>query len=390
MARDYYEVLGITRSADKNEIKQAFRRLAREYHPDVSKHPQAEARFKEINEAYEVLSDEQKRARYDRFGHAGVGGNGFGGAGAGQAGGAAGFGGFEDIFEEFFNSVAGAQRGASRRRGPQPGADRRVDVTISFEESIFGAEREITFERMEVCDVCDGNGSASGSSPTTCTQCNGSGEVRQVQQTFLGSMVRVAPCPRCGGRGEMVENPCTNCKGTGRLRKATTLTVQIPAGVREGLQVQVRGEGDQGERSAPAGNLYVVVHVQEHEYFKRRENDILMDIGINVAQAALGDKIVVPSVDGEVELLIPAGTQTGKIFRMRGRGIPRLRSDGSNSGRGDQLVYIQVEIPATLSEEQRALFEQLAETLGSEVQPQKNGRGFFDRVMDFFAGEQQP
>lgn len=385
MARDYYDVLGVQRGASKDEIKRAFRKLAREYHPDVSEHEDAEQRFKEIGEAYEVLSDDEKRARYDRFGHAGVQG-GFGGAGAG------GYTDFTDIFEEFFNGFGGmggmGARPGARRRGPRPGSDRRVDVTITFEESIFGIDKEIAFERLETCETCDGTKAEPGTSTTTCPQCNGAGEIRQVQQTFLGSMVRVTTCPRCNGAGEVVETPCHTCKGAGRNRSRVTLTVQIPAGVREGLQVQVRGEGDSGEAGAPAGNLYVVVHVQEHEYFKRRDNDILLNIPINVAQAALGDKVNIPTVDGEVELAIPAGTQTGKIFRLRGKGVPRLRPDGSNTGRGDQLVYIQVEVPTNLTEHQRELFEQLADTLGSEVEPQKNGRGFFDRVMDFFAGEQ--
>jgi molecular chaperone DnaJ len=383
MARDYYEVLGVSKTADKTEIKSAFRKLAREYHPDVSKHDDAETKFKEINEAYEVLSDDEKRARYDRFGAAGVqGAGGFNGAGG------AGFSGFEEIFEEFFNSFGGQTR-TRQRRGPRPGSDRRVDVTIAFEESVFGTEKEVEFERLEVCETCGGNGAAPGTTPIKCVQCAGTGEVRQVQQTFLGPMVQVATCPRCNGTGETIATPCATCKGAGRLRKKAVLSVQIPAGVREGLQIQIRSEGDMGDRGAPQGNLYVVVHVTEHEFFKRKDNDIILDISVNVAQAALGDKLNIPTVDGDVELLIPAGTQTGRVFRLRGKGIPRLRSDGSNSGRGDQLVYVQVEVPTKLTDEQRVLFEKLAETMGGEVQPQRNGKGFFDRVMDFFAGEQQ-
>lgn len=385
MARDYYEILGVSKQANKNEIKAAFRKLAREYHPDVSKHADAEARFKEINEAYEVLSDDEKRARYDRFGHAGVNGpGGFGSAGA------SGFGGFEEIFEEFFNNFGGF-RTSSRRRGPRPGADRRVDVTITFEESIFGVEKTIEFDRMEVCETCAGSGAAPGTSPVRCPQCAGTGEVRQVQQTFLGPMVQVTTCPRCGGRGETIQTPCQTCKGTGRARKHVSLPVQIPPGVREGLQIQFRGEGDAGDLSAPKGNLFVVVHVTEHEFFKRKDNDIILDININVAQAALGDRLIVPTVDGDVELVIPPGTQTGRVFRLRGKGVPRLRSDGSNSGRGDQLVYVQVEIPTRLTEEQRRLFEQLAATMGgagAAPEPQRNGKGFFDRMREFFVGEQ--
>jgi molecular chaperone DnaJ len=379
MAKDYYEILGVSRDASKEQIKRAFRGLARQYHPDVSSEPNAEAKFKEINEAYEVLSDDGKRAQYDRFGHVGVGG--FGGAGS------AGFAGFEEIFEEFFSNFGGRQT-TGRRRGPRVGSDRRVNLTISFEEAVFGTEREIEFDRLEMCETCDGSGAEPGTSTTTCPTCSGTGEVRNVQQTFLGSMVRVTPCPRCGGKGTIIENRCHTCDGSGRIRQRVKQTVKIPPGVREGLQIQVRGEGDAGENGAPAGNLYVVLDVEEHEYFIRRDNDILLEIPINIVQATLGDKIVIPTVDGDVELTVPSGTQNGKIFRLRGRGFPRLRSDGTNSGRGDQLVHITVQIPEKVSPEQRELFELLGETMGHDVQPQpNNGRGFMARVMDFFAGE---
>ncbi len=380
MARDYYEILGVSRSASADEIKRAFRKLAREVHPDVNKSEDAEEKFKELNEAYGVLSDEQNRARYDRFGHAGV--NNMPGGGAS----AQGFGGLEDIFEELFSSFGGAR--TRQRRGPRAGGDRRVQTTVTFEEAVFGVEKDVEFERLDVCTTCDGSGAAAGSTPVRCTQCNGSGEVRQVQQTFLGPMVQVTTCPRCNGKGETISNPCQTCKGQGRNRVKTVLTVQIPPGVRDGLQIQIRGEGDSGDLNAPKGSLLVGVSVQEHEFFKRKDNDIILDINVNVAQATLGDKINVPTVEGDVELTIPSGTQTGKVFRLRGKGVPRLRNDGSNSGRGDQLVYVQVEIPTTLTEEQRELFEQLASTMGKEIEPQRNGKGFFDRVMDFFAGEQ--
>lgn len=382
MAKDYYDVLGVSRNADKDEIKKSFRSLARKYHPDINKEPDAESKFKEINEAYEVLSDDQKRARYDRFGHAGVQG-----AGAGGFAGAGGMGGFEDIFEDFFSSFVGAQgRG---RRGPQRGGDIRVDVTIDFEEAAFGVEKEIDFHRLEVCDVCHGSGAREGSSPITCPECNGAGEVRQVRQTFVGSMVRVTACPRCGGKGSIVEDPCTNCDGSGRRRRKSTQTVKIPGGVHDGLRIQVRGEGDTGEQAAAPGDLYVVVHVKEHEYFKRRDSDVILDISINVAQAALGDNVTIPTLDGDVAMAIPAGTQTGKVFRLKGKGVPRLRSDGSNSGRGDQMVYITVETPMTLTEHQRELFEELATTMGSEINPQNNGRGFFERMKDFISGDER-
>jgi molecular chaperone DnaJ len=382
MAQDYYDLLGVSKNADKAEIKRAFRKLAREWHPDVSKHENAEEKFKELKEAYEVLSNDQTRARYDRFGPDGVRG------GGGYAG-ASGMGGFEDIFEEFFNNFAGTAQRA--RRGPRPGADRRLDVTITFEESIFGVEKEIEYDRLEVCETCGGTGAAEGTSPIQCPVCKGAGEIRQVQQSFLGSVVRMSTCPQCGGRGTIVETPCNDCTGSGRLRQRVKRTIQIPAGVREGLQIQIPGGGDVGEsQQAIPGNLYVVVHVKEHEFFRRRDNDIILEVNVNVAQAALGDRVTIPTVDGQVELKIPNGTQTGKVFRLRGKGAPRLRSDGTSAGKGDQLVYISVDIPQTLTDEQHELFERLAETMGHEVevQSQKNGRGFLDRMMDFFGGEE--
>ena len=254
-------------------------------------------------------------------------------------------------------------------------------------ESAFGIEREVTFNRLEACETCEGSGAEPGTEPTPCPHCHGTGEVRQVQQTFLGSMVRTGACPQCGGKGQMIASRCKTCDGSGRIRKSVTLNVKIPAGVYEGLQIRVPGEGDAGDLGAPYGNLYVVVNVKEHEFFVRHENDILLEIPINVAQAALGDKVIVPTVDGDVELALPAGTQNGKVFRLRGRGFPRLRSDGSNIGRGDQLVRIRVDIPTKLTAPQREAFEQLSELLGNEVRPQPNNKGFVDRVMNFFSGE---
>ncbi len=382
MAKDYYEVLGVQRAASKDEVKKAFRNLARQFHPDINKEAEAESKFKEINEAYEVLSDDDKRARYDRFGHAGVGGA----AGQGGFGGAQGFGGFEDIFEDFFSSFTGRQAG-NTRRGPRKGGDIRVDVTIDFIEAAFGVEKTIDFQRLEVCEVCNGSGANKGSSPTNCPDCGGSGEVRQVRQTFVGNVVRVATCPRCGGRGTIITDPCRNCDGSGRRRKKTALPVNIPAGVHDGLRIQVRGEGDSGDQGAPHGDLFVVVHVKDHEYFKRREFDVIYDLNLNIAQAALGDKLMVPTIDGDVELVIPTGTQTGKVFRLRNKGVPKLRSDGSNSGRGDQLIYVQVMVPTKLNEKQKQLFEELAVSFGKEITPHQQGRGFFERVMDFINGE---
>ncbi len=386
MAQDYYELLGVSRTADTAEIKKAFRGLARQYHPDVSSHPDAETRFKEINEAYEVLSDADKRARYDRFGHAGVQGN--GGSYTG------GFAGWDEIVEEFINGFGGAGFGTAgrtgARRGPMPGQDRKIVVTLTFEEAIFGVEKELRPERLEICNVCDGSGAEPGSGTVTCATCAGNGQVRQVSESWLyGRVDRVTTCPECRGKGEVVSTPCHQCSGKGRVQSDKTISVSIPAGVGEGSQILVRGEGDSGEPGAPPGNLYVVIRVQDHAFFKRDRNDIILDININVAQAALGDVIRIPTVDDEIELTIPAATQTGKVFRLRGKGVPRLRKDGSNSGRGDQLVYVQVAVPNQLTEKQRQLFEELGKTLGTDIQPQGGNRGFFDRVMDFLAGEQQ-
>jgi molecular chaperone DnaJ len=387
MARDYYDVLGVSRSASKDDIKKSFRNLARQFHPDINKEADAEAKFKEINEAYGILSDDEQRARYDRFGHAGV--NGAGAGGFGGFGGAQGFSGFEEIFEEFFAGFSGRGGAGSRRRGPVQGNDIRVDVTLDFVEAVNGAEMPVEFERLDTCETCSGSGAQAGTSASQCSQCNGTGELRQVRQTFLGSVVQASPCPRCGGSGQTIEHRCKTCDGSGRRRQRATTTVKVPAGVREGLQIQFRGEGDAGERGGPRGSLIVYIHVRPHEFFQRRENDIILEIKINVAQAALGDKVMVPTVDGDVELVLAPGTQTGRIHRLRGKGFPRLRSDGTSSGRGDQLVNVVVEVPTKLNDEQRKLFTQLGQSLGTNVNPQVSGSGknFFDRMRDMFAGE---
>jgi len=379
MPRDYYELLGVARDADTDEIKRAFRQLARQYHPDVSNEADAEEKFKEINEAYKVLSDEQQRARYDRFGHQGLN-EGMGGFGAG------GFN-VDDIFD-IFNSAFGEQHGA-QRRGNRRGQDRRVNVRIEFTDAAFGVEKEVEFQRLESCEQCDGSGAATGSGPTTCSTCNGSGQLRQVQQTFLGSMVRTHSCPNCGGSGKVIAKPCRSCDGSGRKRQRALLNVKIPAGVSEGIQIQVRGEGDAGERGAAPGNLFVTVQVKDHDFFRREDNNILLDIPVNIAQATLGDTIEVDTVDGPYKLSLPPGTQAGKIFRLRGRGFPRLRSDGSHAGRGDQLVTVHVQTPTNLNEEQRTLFEQLAKTFGEDVSPTVNQRGFVNKFMDFLAGDEK-
>jgi len=361
--RDYYEILGVGRNVSQDEIKRAYRRLARQYHPDVNPGDKAaEERFKEINEAYEVLSDAEKRARYDRFGHAGLQGSGFGDFTG--FGGFGPFGGIDEIFESFFGA---ARPRAAARHAPRRGADLRYDLTITFEEAVFGCEKELEIPRYETCPHCRGSGAEPGTTPTRCPQCNGTGEVRRVQQSILGSFVNVTTCPRCRGEGEIVTTPCSECRGQKRVRVTRRLTVKIPPGVDTGTQIRLASEGEAGIYGGPAGNLYVVLNVQPHQYFRRQDNDIIVELAINVAQAALGDKIKVPTLDGEEELVIPAGTQTGKVFRLRGKGVPYLR----RNGRGDQLVIVQVSIPAKLTSEQKKLFKELSKTLGREVIPQE-------------------
>ncbi len=363
--RDYYEVLEVDRNASKEELKRAYRRMARKYHPDVNHEEGADERFKEINEAYEVLSNDNSRAAYDRFGHAGVQG-----AGTGDF---TGFGSVADIFEEFFGGFGGGRR----RTGPRRGADLRYDLTIDFEDAVFGTEQEIEVRRPEVCPHCFGSGAEPGTDPIRCDQCNGTGEVRRVRQSFLGSFVNVTTCPTCNGSGETIPNPCTVCEGRKQVQKTRTLKVKVPPGVDDDTQIRLSGEGAPGGDGGPPGNLYVVLHVKNHEYFQRRGDDILLELEINIAQAALGDEITVPTVDGDETLKIPAGTQSGKVFRMRAHGVPHLR----RAGRGDQLVVTHVTIPKKLTTEQRELMEQLAGTLGSETIAQRE-RGFLGQLRD--------
>ncbi len=364
--RDYYDILGLERSASADDIRRAYRRLAKQYHPDVNKEHDAEENFKEINEAYAVLSDAERRSAYDRYGHAGLKGMPFD------------FGaGINDIFEEFFGFGMGRRNSP---RAPRRGTDLRYDVSLEFEEAVFGVEKEIAFERLERCSACSGSGAEPGTTPVRCSNCNGTGEVRQVRQTFLGSMVNVATCPTCGGRGETVGSPCRVCGGRGLQKNSVERTIPVPAGVDHGTQIRIGGEGEPGANRGPNGDLYVVVHVQPHKYFRRRGNDILLDLGINVSQAALGSQIDVPTVDGDEPLVIPPGTQSGKVLRLKGKGVPRLQG----RDRGDQLVIVSVEVPHNLTDEQRQLFEQLAESLGTEIHLQE--RGFLERVKDLLGG----
>jgi molecular chaperone DnaJ len=369
--RDYYEVLGIPRDADESAIKSAYRRLARQYHPDVNKSDDAEERFKEINEAHEVLSNAEKRQMYDRFGHAAAQG-GFGQAGPGA--GFGGFGGFGDIFEEFFGGFGGMRTGP---RGPERGDDLRYDIEITFQEAVFGTEKEIEIPRLETCPVCQGSGAEPGTKPIRCPQCNGSGEVRRAQQTILGSFVSVSACPRCNGEREIAPTPCTNCRGQKRVRVTRKLSVTIPAGVDDGMRIRLAGEGEPGGRGGPAGSLYVVLHVRPHPLFQRQEADILLELPVNIVQAALGAEIEVPTLDGKTRLTVPAGTQHGAVFRLRGKGVPILRS----TRRGDQLITVHVIVPEKLNDKQRKLLKELGETLGLESLG-KDTRGLFEKLLD--------
>jgi molecular chaperone DnaJ len=355
--RDYYEVLEVDRNASKEDLKRAYRQMARKYHPDVNTNDGADERFKEINEAYEVLSNDNSRAAYDRFGHAGVQGS------MGQ-GDFSGFGNVADIFEEFFGGFGGTRR---RRTGPRRGSDLRHDLKISFHEAVFGIEKEIKVTRPEICPHCMGAGAEPGTSPVRCDTCKGSGEVRRMRQSFLGSFVNVSICPECNGSGETLPNPCTVCQGRKQVQQTRSLNVKIPPGVDNETQIRLTAEGAPGIDGGPPGNLYVVLHVEKHEFFQRRNDDILLELEINIAQAALGDELTVPTVNGEEILTISAGTQSGTVFRMRGRGVPHLR----RSGRGDQLVITHVAVPKNLTPQQKDLLQELAGTLGKEIIPQR-------------------
>ena len=370
--RDYYEILGVGRSASNDEIKAAFRKLARQYHPDVNKDGDAEEKFKEINEAYGVLSDPEKRARYDRFGKEGLGNMG-------------GFhdytmdGDFADIFEDLLRGF-GFSTGRRSRRSPRRGRDLQMQVSLTFEEAVFGVEREIEFQREETCSRCNGSGAEPGTSPTRCPTCNGQGEVRQVAQSIFGQIMQTVTCPNCNGRGEIISSPCKTCRGTGLERKTVKKKVQIPAGVDNGTQIRLAGEGGPGVYGGPTGNLFLLLDIQPHKFFKRRENDIMLNLDINVAQAALGAEIDVPTLDGDEKLKIPAGTQPGKVFHLKNKGVPYLR----HNGRGDQLVIVNVAVPTKLTKEQRELFEKLAESLGTTVKPQE--KGFLDWLNEALGG----
>lgn len=371
--RDYYEVLEVGREATDAEIKKAYRKLAKQYHPDVNPGDKAaETKFKEVNEAYEILSDSNKRSRYDQFGHAGVDPNSFGGAGAGF--GDFDFGGIGDIFESFFSGGFG--RSSRSRSGPQKGADLKYTVQISFEEAAFGVEREISINRNEACKSCGGSGAKAGTSPMTCKHCNGTGQVQYRQNTPFGQIVNVKTCDVCRGEGKIIVDPCPDCNGRGKVRRTVKIKLNIPAGIDDGQTISLRGEGDPGFRGGPQGDLYVLVNVKPHTIFKRQGNDIVCEMPITFAQAALGAELEVPTLDGKVKYSMPEGTQTGSIFRLKGKGIPYLRG----SGRGDQYVKVEIDVPKKLNEEQKALIREFAEISGDDAHEQR--KSFFDKMKD--------
>jgi molecular chaperone DnaJ len=342
--RDLYAVLGVGRDASDAEIKRAYRRLAQQWHPDVNQDPAAGVRFKEINEAYQVLSDRERRQAYDMFGTTG---------GAGESPFGGGFGNFSDIFDAFF----GGTQAGTRRGHPLAGSDLRYDLRITLEEAVEGVEKEIEFPVLGRCETCDGSGAKPGSEPVTCEQCGGRGEIRTMRRTMLGQMMNVTTCPRCQGEGKLISDPCETCHGEGRTERTKTLRVTIPAGIDDGHQIRLSNEGEVGPRGGPAGSLYIGVHVAPHPTLRREGTELAYDADVSIAQAALGTRIMVPVVGGEEEIEIKPGTQPGTEIRLRGRGVPHLRRAGS---RGDLHVFVNVVVPTKLTKRQRELLAGLA------------------------------
>ena len=380
--RDYYEVLGVGKDAQPDEIKKAYRKLAKKYHPDLNQGDaaaEAEKKFKEAQEAYDVLSNPDKKSRYDRFGHAGVDPSAGGGAGYGGGFGGGGFGGFEDIFDTFFGGGFGG--GSSRRNpnAPQKGRDLKYAVDLTFEEACFGKEVEINVSRMETCKSCKGSGAAEGSRIDTCGICNGMGQVKSVQRTPFGSFSNVQTCERCKGTGKIIKEPCKVCRGDGMVRRSQKIKVKIPAGIDDGQVVSVRGEGDMGKRGGMNGDLLVVIRVKKHKIFTRHGDDIYCDFPITFVEAALGAEIEVPTVDSKVKYTIPEGTQTGSTFRLKGKGVSRLHGGGT---RGDQYVKVNIEIPKNLSDKQKDILRQFSDTVDLSKYHQK--KSFLDKIKDLF------
>ena len=357
--RDYYEVLGVQKNATDADLKKAYRNLAKQYHPDVNPgNKEAEAKFKEANEAYEVLSNPEKRSRYDQFGHAGTDPNGFGGGAGGFSD--FDFGGIGDIFETFFGGSGFGGSRSRTRRGPQKGADIKYAMEISFEEAAFGIEREINISRMEVCSKCTGTGAKPGTHASTCQHCNGTGQVQIKQNTPFGQFINSKTCDVCKGEGKIIADPCPACNGKGKLRNSVKLKINVPAGIDDGQTISLRGEGDPGSKGGPNGDLFLNIRVKPHPLFKRQGNDVICEVPITFTQAALGAELEVPTLDGKVKYTVPEGTQTGSVFRLKSKGIPFLRGNG----RGDQYVKVNIDVPKKLNEKQKAILREFAELGG--------------------------
>lgn len=370
--RDYYEVLGIERNASTDEIKKAYRKLARKFHPDFNKNdPHAERKFKEVSEAYEVLSDPQERERYDHFGHAA----GFGGGGAGAANGF-GFGGFETIFEDFFGGLGGF--GRRRPPGPEQGQHLRYDLEITLEHAYRGGTKEIKVPRTETCPDCKGSRARPGTKPETCPACGGSGQQQVTRDTLFGRMVNVQTCLHCSGRGTIVKEPCPTCRGEGRVLRERTIEVKIPLGVAHGTRLRIQGGGEAGLRGGPPGDLFVVISIRRHKRFRRENDDLIYELPLQMSLAALGSEVDVPTLEGTAALKIPEGTQPGTIFRLRGKGMPRLYG----IGKGDLRVKVNVVVPKRLTAREKELLTELAQLDSSK----EKGKGFIDRMKDAFGG----
>lgn len=366
--RDYYEVLGVSRGASEDEIKKAYKKMARKYHPDLNPGDKtAEDKFKEVNEAYEVLSDADKKARYDQYGHAGVDPNfGAGGFGGGFDG-SFDFGDLGDIFGSFFGGGFGGGR-RTNPNAPQRGESIRMSIAISFEEAAFGCEKAVTVERYETCDTCHGNGCAPGTSPEVCPDCHGTGTVQVRRQTPMGVFATSSPCPKCGGKGRIIHQPCKDCRGSGMVRKKKTIQASIPAGIDNGQTISIRGQGNAGKNGGPAGDLLITITVRPHELFRREGTSVLCEAPITFTQAVLGAELEIPTIDGKVKYTLPEGTQSGTTFRLKGKGIPSI----NGRGRGDQYVTVYIETPKNLNKEQKEALKKFAETMGeSNYEEQK-------------------
>ena len=365
--RDYYEVLGVAKGASDDEIKKAYKKLARKYHPDLNPdNKEAEEKFKEANEAYEILSDKEKRSRYDQFGHAGVDPN-FG-AGGGGFDGNFDFGDLGDIFGSFFGGGFGGGRRANPN-APQRGESIRLSLILSFEEAAFGCEKAVTVERLEPCASCQGSGCAEGTTPEVCPDCHGTGTVQVRRQTPMGVFATSSPCTRCGGKGKIIHQPCRECRGAGSVRQRRTIQASIPAGIDNGQTISIRGQGNAGKNGGPAGDLLITITVRPHELFRREGTSVLCEAPITFAQAVLGAELEIPTIDGKVKYDIPEGTQSGTVFRLKGKGIPSI----NGRGRGDQYVTVTIETPRNLNKEQKEALRKFAETMGDENYEERKG-----------------